>query len=71
MARITETPLFKAIAPKIKSITRKQLAKELAIVKKSGQHMSEIAIDIASSFTWDETPQGWQFWNALNRETLR
>ncbi len=71
MSRITDTPLFKAIAPHIKSITRQQLAKELAIVKK-GYHI-RYAIGwhhttINSAFDWSLTPQGYLFWDTLSHE---
>ena len=70
MARITDTPLFKAIAPAIKSLTKRQLAKELAIVKK-GSGKCGISFDtphLDGAFVWEYTPQGDKFWRELFKE---
>ena len=75
MARITDTILFKSIAPRIKSISKRELAKQLAIVKRSfkkkGDSVNWFKTEISSAFVWDETPQDYPFWSDLDGEMRR
>ena len=69
MARITDTPLFKSVAPRIKSISKQELAKQLAIVKKSGIKIEWDAYSLIRAFYWAASPQGHAFWEKLFEET--
>lgn len=71
MGRITESDLFLALAPKIKSITKKQLAKELARVKRVPEcdWDDENKNLLILAFYWSASPQGHDFWDKIYRES--
>lgn len=68
--RMTETTLFKVVSPYIKSITNKQLAKELVKAKLCTTHFSYKAGGLNEAFLWEEAPQGRPFWAALHYECV-
>lgn len=67
MTRLTNTTLFKSTLPEHITITKKQLAKELAIVKKNGNAILWDQRQLIAAFLWDTTPQGDQFWRNVDK----
>jgi hypothetical protein len=62
------TALFKNVAPFIGSLHPLQLAIELMKVMDRGQDVEWNAKNLDPAFTWDESPQGIDFWDQLHKE---
>jgi hypothetical protein len=69
---IDQSALFLAIVDKITSIGPNQLLEELMkVVEKNPETLNCFyRKNLSSAFVWVETPQGHDFWSALDRECL-
>lgn len=69
-AQIKKTRLYRTLAPCVRKQDRKELARMLAMVDwdkaKFGRWGGTRAVRLSSAFDWDESPQGFGYWNDLS-----
>ena len=65
MGRIRDSALFKATKDFIKPLTQRQYEAELAKVKAADSTVSWHAKNIGAAFIWDRSPQGLEYWYAI------
>ena len=65
---ILNSRLFKTVAPEIESIPPERLLFELCQINRGGMGLDCHCLSL--SFSWDMTPQGYDFWSALCVESM-
>lgn len=63
---VLETPIYKAIAPRVRKQDRKELARMLGMVIDEGLY-NDGETTLMCAFTWARTPQGPGYWFELWR----
>jgi hypothetical protein len=64
---VKETTLYQTLGMRIRSHDRERFAAELQRAADAIPHFRGDAYELMTAFTWAESPQGHDFWSALNR----
>lgn len=67
---VKNTPIYRAIAPRVRKQDRAELAKMLGLAIESianTHHPYRSESELPMAFAWSETPQGFEYWYELHK----